>query len=84
MKKILASVLVLIMAGTPTLVLAHNIKEIEKIFDTILNALITPAADVGARAGSWEDIAKIKDITWHWPRNETHDNHYIWHGINIC
>jgi len=77
MKKLLTSVLVLIIASTSTLTSAHNIKAIEELFNTILNVLGALATDVAARAGRWDNIAKIKDINWHCPRNEMYDSHYI-------
>jgi len=76
MKKLLASALTLMIAGAPI----ASAQNIEGIFDSIVNAFATPAADVGTPVGDWDDIANIQGISWRWPRNEIADHDYTWQG----
>jgi len=79
MKKLLASTLVLLITTAP-FASAQTTPSIEETFDSIINAFLTPAAEVGTNVGDWENIASIKGINWHWPRTEIADHDLTWKG----
>jgi len=76
MKKVLASALALIITGTP-IASAQNAVSLEETFDSIFNALLTPANGPDAK---WEAVNNIKGVNWKWPLNQKNQHNYTMEG----